>query len=84
MVAGERPVKRAYAVLVAVLVPALFVGVVVVNVAYTRHLQEQSDRRWCSLLKSLDSPEAPATTARGVVLQQQVRQLRTDLGCEDR
>jgi hypothetical protein len=60
----------------------LLVGAVVANAVYTRHLQQQADRRWCALLSSLDSPQAPATTERGLVLQVQMHKLRNDLGCD--
>lgn len=63
------------------------------NVAYTRYVQsttdrhqselrEQSDRRWCPLLGSLDQPDVPATTARGRAVQEQIHQLRVDTGCQ--
>lgn len=46
--------------------------------------RQEADRRWCALMASLDQPEAPATTDRGQRIQQQIHQLRRDLGCEDR
>lgn len=58
----------------------LLVGVA--GIVYTSHVQRQADRRWCALLSSLDSPQAPATTDRGRVVQQQMHELRTDLGCD--
>lgn len=60
----------------------LLVGAVVMNVAYTRHLQQQADRRWCSLLTTLDNPSVPATTERGRVVQQQIHTLRVQLECQ--
>lgn len=57
------------------------VAVMLANVAYTRHVQQQADRRWCALLATLDTNDPPATTERGRVVQQQLHQLRMDLGC---
>jgi hypothetical protein len=77
---------------VSLLVGVLFVGSLVLNVAYTRHVQStadqrqaelrrESDQRWCPLLGSLDQPEVPATTTRGRAVQQQIHQLRVETGC---
>jgi hypothetical protein len=74
--------RRGYALLMVVASVAALLAVVVANAAYTSHVQRQADRRWCSLLASLDSPQAPATTERGLVLQVQMHKLRTDLGCD--
>lgn len=52
------------------------------SITYTAHQQRISDRRWCSLLASIDQPAIPATTERGRVVQQQIHQLRHDLGCK--
>lgn len=65
------------------------------NVTYTSYVQRQadvrqqqarrdSDRRWCALMTKLDQPDQPATTERGRAIQQQIHQLRRDLGCEVR
>jgi hypothetical protein len=73
--------RRGYA-LAAILVTALaLVAVVAVNVGYTRHVQQQADHRWCDLLTSLDQPQTPATTERGLVIQRKIHRLRTDLEC---
>lgn len=45
--------------------------------------QHRNDLRWCQLLASLDQP-APASTERGRLIQAQIHQLRTDLGCVKR
>lgn len=74
-------VGRAYAVTVLALSGLALVAVMVVNVAYSKHVQEQADRRWCSLLASLDTNDPPATTERGRVVQRQLHQLRLDLDC---
>lgn len=84
--------NRRYAMTMTLIVGVLFVGSLWLNVAYTKHVEQQSDRRqtelrhrqdvrWCALLASLDQPQAPATTTRGRVVQQQIHQLRLDLGC---
>lgn len=63
-----------------------------VNVAYTRHVQHESEQRfnaavetsqqrWCDLLNSLDHPETPSTTERGEQIQKQIHELRLGLGC---
>jgi hypothetical protein len=74
--------RRGYALLMVVASVAALLAVVVSNAVYTRHLQQQADLRWCALLTSLDSPQAPATTERGLVVQRQMHKLRTDLGCD--
>lgn len=71
---------RAWWAIAMVLITA--VVLVAVNVTYTAHAQRDADRRWCSLLASLDQPDVPATTQRGRQVQQQIHQLRHDLGCE--
>lgn len=43
--------------------------------------QVQADQRWCDLLATLDQPGQPTTTERGRVVQQQIHQLRAELGC---
>lgn len=67
-----------------VMVAVMFVAVAIGSVAYTGHTQRQSDRRWCSLLSSLDQPDVPATTERGRQVQLQIHDLRSELGCEER
>jgi hypothetical protein len=77
---------------VALVVGLLFVGSLILNVAYTSHvseradrrqaeLRQQQDRRWCPLLASLDQPGQPPTTERGRLIQEQIHQLREDTGC---
>jgi hypothetical protein len=57
------------------------------SVGYTAHAQRGSNQRWCDLLVSLDQPvPAPAPgaaplTARAKVINQQIHQLRVELGC---
>lgn len=45
--------------------------------------RREADLRWCALMAKLDQPEQPATTERGRAIQQQIHQLRLDLGCEE-
>lgn len=75
--------RRAYAIAMVVLVGVLFIVAVTANAAYTAHLQGQSDRRWCELFTSLDQPDVPPTTERGIRVQQQIHKLRRDLGCKE-
>lgn len=70
---------RAWWSLFIVLVTAALIAVA--GIVYTTHVQRQSDRRWCSLLESLDQPDVPATTERGRRVQEQIHVLRRDLGC---
>ena len=84
---------RRYAVAIVIVVAALFVGAVVANVAYTRHVAEQADRRqaearhaqdlrWCDLFKAIDPTGKPPTTSRSKAAQKLVRDLATEFGCE--
>lgn len=84
--------RRGYALAAILITAVALVAVVVVNVGYTRHVQQQADRRqaraareadhrWCALLNSLDQPEVPTTTDRGRAVQVQIHGLRVDLGC---
>lgn len=70
---------RAWWSLFIVLVTAVLIAVA--GIMYTTHVQRQSDRRWCDLLATLDQPGEPAATERGRQIQQELRQLRRDLGC---
>lgn len=74
--------RRAYAIAMILASVVALLSVVIFSVVYTRHVQEQADRRWCALFTSLDSPQAPATTERGLLIQRQMHKLRTDLGCD--
>jgi hypothetical protein len=73
--------RRWYALVMILASVAALLSVVVVSVAYTRHVQQQADHRWCSLLGTLDSPSVPTTTDRGRVVQQQIHTLRVQLEC---
>lgn len=70
---------RAWWSLLMVLLMAIAVGVACVG--YTQHAQRQSDQRWCDLMTTLDQPQVPATSQRGRAVQQQIHQLRSELGC---
>jgi cell division protein FtsL len=91
MLTSTGAIRARWAVLM-VLVAAVLVGAG--NVAYTSYVQRQTDvrqeharreadQRWCALMAKLDQPEQPATTERGRAIQQQIHQLRRDLGCEE-
>lgn len=73
--------RRTYAVLMIVASVVALLSVVIANATYTRHLQQQADRRWCSLLTTLDNPSIPTTTDRGRIVQQQIHTLRVQLEC---
>lgn len=51
------------------------------TVGYVGWQQQRNDRRWCDLLSSLDQPDVPATTERGLEIQRQIHTLRLDLDC---
>jgi hypothetical protein len=70
---------RAWWSVLMVLAAAIAVGTACV--VYTQHMQHQADRRWCDLLSTLDQPQAPPTTDRGLVIQRKLHHLRGDLGC---
>lgn len=56
-----------------------------IGIAYTAVTQRQADRRWCSLLLTLDSPGVPRpTTPRGVQIQDRIHALSVELGCSPR
>jgi hypothetical protein len=88
---------RRYGMVVAVLVGLLFVGSLLLNVAYTQHVQDTADRRqaelrregdqrWCALFEALDRPvpstiKDPVQRARSEQAVRLFHQLRVDLGC---
>lgn len=74
----------------------VLVGGVLGNVAYTNRVDErsrretmaesrQNDRRWCDLLKTLDSaytdPKSPSTTPIGVRIAKAIHELVVEFGC---
>ncbi len=71
---------RAWWSLVAlVLACILAVGV---STVYTVYYVHKLDQRWCRLLTTLDEPGGPPpTTERGLRVQQQIHELRRQLGC---
>lgn len=71
-------VRTGYALLM-VLITAVLVGVACICVS--THQQTENNRKFCSLLKTLDTSGQPATTARGREIQPQIHALRLDLGC---
>jgi hypothetical protein len=86
---------RRYAVALVVAVAALFVGAVVVNVAYTQRVSERADRRqaelrvqqdmrWCELFALMDPAGVPPTTERGERVQTQILRLRKEFHCEEK
>lgn len=70
---------RAWWALLMILVAAVLAAGACV--LYTQHVQQESNRKWCALLTSLDQPEVPPTTERGRQVQQQIHDLRLGLGC---
>lgn len=72
-----------------VMFAAMFVALSVAGIAYTGHERRQSDKRWCDLLTTVDQPDRPIPStgdsqrdAANRKAQQQLHQLRIDLGCE--
>ena len=80
MVSRMSPATRWMYALLSVF--AVAAAMMFTNLYYTAHEQRKSDQRWCALLASLDQPQVPATTERGRQVQQQIHQLRHDLGCD--
>lgn len=77
---------------IALFVAATF-GLGFVGVAYTSHVQHQteqkferaqqvSDQRWCGLFLILNAPDAPPTTERGRQVQQRINALSDAFHCE--
>lgn len=67
--------------------------VVSLNAGYTRHVQQQadkrqaqyraeSDQRWCTLFALLDPAGVPPTTERGQRIQNAIRDLRRGFHCK--
>lgn len=89
--------RRIYAMVITAVVGLLFVGALVVSTAYTRHVQQESDRRqaeirreadqrWCDLFAALDRPvppniKDPVQRARSEQAVRLFHQLRVELGC---
>lgn len=70
--------RLTYALMIVFLsVVAIGVG----NIVYTQHVQQTADERWCTLLTTLDTNNPPARTPHAIKVQQQIHQLRRDLGC---
>lgn len=73
----------------SLIVGVFFVASLVGSVAYTRHVQQQADRRWCALFQTLDRPvpptiRDPVQRQRSQTSQRQFHRLRVDLGCVKR
>lgn len=86
-------VKRAYNAIVVTFVAAAIIASVLVNIQYTQHIAQvterrqaelrlQSDQRWCALFALLDPAEQP-TTDRGRTIQSQLRFLQAAFHCKD-
>lgn len=76
--------RQVYATAVILAVSAMIVVSMIANAAYTRHVQEQSDLRWCRTLALETEPNPPPTTPRGRERLAALRQLREDFGCGGR
>ncbi|MEQ4301602.1 hypothetical protein ABNF97_09445 [Plantactinospora sp. B6F1] len=50
------------------------------GIAYTAHVQRESDRQWCELFAIL-TPDAPPTTERGQEVAEALERRRQTLGC---
>lgn len=70
----------AYA-LVAVVVSIIGVGFGVI--LYAKHVDSESNQRWCGVVSTLDDAysQTKPTTLLGQNLARELRELRTDFGC---
>lgn len=64
------------------------VGILValsINLFYTKYTQQQSDRRWCALIVSLDDRyrAIPNPAPEATAFQRRIHDLRQGLGCKD-
>jgi hypothetical protein len=60
-----------------------FAALMFAGVLYTRHVQRESDRRWCDLLVTLDTAyrSQPPATELGRRVAAAMARLRADFGC---
>jgi hypothetical protein len=77
----NRPAQPIWYSLVALLV-SMFV-LAVAGVVYTRHVQHESERKWCSLISTLDAAyqSQPPQTQLGRNLAADMARLRRQLRC---
>lgn len=75
----RRPVPLWYALL-AVLVSTLLVSGA--GIAYTAHVQRESDRQWCELFDIMTADSPPPTTERGRDIAEALERRRQTLGCK--
>lgn len=76
-------VRFGYAVVVAFIACA---AIAAASVFYAAHVQRESDRKWCSLVITMDDAyrQTPPTTAPGKNLAASIAELRRKLGCPTR
>lgn len=55
-------------------------AVVIAGIAYTNHVQRESERKWCGILIILTGGPPPVTD-RGRAVAAAMAQLRRDFGC---
>lgn len=76
-------VRLSYAIAVAFFA---VVAIALAGVVYTSYVQRQSERKWCSVVSTLDDAyrETPPATAPGRNLAASIADLRRELGCPTR
>jgi hypothetical protein len=70
---------RAWWSLLMVLVAAFLVAGACV--LYTQRVQQESNRKWCDVMVTLDTQTTPATTPQAVDFRRKIHKLRLSLGC---
>lgn len=79
MVKPGRPVLYSLVfIFVSLLVTVFF------SILYTNRVDSESNRRWCGIISTFDAAykAQPPTTDTGRLVARQMRQLRTDFGCD--
>ncbi|MCG5460859.1 hypothetical protein MED01_004285 [Micromonospora sp. MED01] len=73
---------RAWQTLVVALVFASLIGAA--SILYTNRSARESEQKWCGIVSTLDDvySNSPPQTPVGQDMAEQLRQLRTDFGCD--
>lgn len=60
-----------------------FVALAAMSVVYTRHVQQQSERKWCEFITTLDDAwsSTPPQSALGRQVAASLHKLRDEFGC---
>lgn len=63
----------------------VLVFVILINMWYTNHVDQQSNQKWCSILAAVVARDAPPpTTPRSQKIRDDIQQLHHDYGCDDK